>query len=230
MSTIVTIFQGGTGANTAADARTNLGVAPAAAYPVANAAANTVRVSANSGSTLSAKQLNFINTSTVTVTVSDAADGNANVALSVGSSGTTITDDSANTTRYVTFATANSGTTTSLNVSSTKLYFNPNTGVLSATTFNSLSDENEKDNVETFVNAVDTVKQLRGVRFDWKETGAPSLGVIAQELEKVLPELVLNSNGQKTVNYSGIIAVLIQAIKEQQEEIEKLKNGSSTNR
>jgi hypothetical protein len=230
MSTIVTIFQGGTGANTAADARTNLGVAPSAAYAAANAAANTVRVSANSGSTLSSKQLNFINSATIAVSVTNNPDGNANVAFSATSAGVTLTDDSANTTRYVTFAVSNTGSTSTLNVSSTKLYFNPNTGILSATTFNSLSDENQKENVVTVTNALDTVKQLRGVRFDWKENGKPSLGVIAQELEKVLPELVLNSNGQKTVNYSGIIAVLIEAVKQQQEEIEKLKNGSSTDR
>lgn len=220
MSTLVTIFQGGTGANTAADARTNLGVAPAGAE-------NTVTVSQNNVSTLSSKRLNFVNTSSITINVSDSGNGNANIAFNAGFS---LAEDTTNTTRYITFADANAASFNSLNVASTKLYFNPNTGILSATTFNSLSDENEKENVVTISNAVETVKQIRGVRFDWKENKNPSLGVIAQELEKILPELVLNSNGQKTVNYSGIIAVLIEAIKEQQEEIEKLKNGSSTNR
>lgn len=51
------------------------------AYAAANSAANTVRVSQNSGSTLSAKQLNFVNTANVTITVTDAGDGNANIAI-----------------------------------------------------------------------------------------------------------------------------------------------------
>lgn len=51
------------------------------AYTAANNAANTVRVSQNSGSTLSAKQLNFVNTANVTVTVTDSGDGNANIAI-----------------------------------------------------------------------------------------------------------------------------------------------------
>jgi len=91
----VSIFMGGTGANTASDALTNLGAAPAAAYAqantargiandaygAANSAANTVRVSQNGASTLSAKQLNFVNTANVTIAVTDAGDGNANVEI-----------------------------------------------------------------------------------------------------------------------------------------------------
>lgn len=65
---------GGTGANNASDARTNLGAAPASA-------ANTVRVSQNGASTLSGKQLNFVNTANVTIAVTDAGDGNANIAI-----------------------------------------------------------------------------------------------------------------------------------------------------
>jgi len=57
------------------------------AYGAANSAANTVRVSQNSGSTLSAKQLNFVNTANVTITVTDSGDGNANVAIFSSGSG-----------------------------------------------------------------------------------------------------------------------------------------------
>lgn len=78
MTTVVSIEQGGTGANNAADARALLGIG--SSTEVVNAA-NTVRVSANSGSTLSSKQLNFVNTSTVIVTVSDSGNGNANVSF-----------------------------------------------------------------------------------------------------------------------------------------------------
>jgi hypothetical protein len=66
------------------------------------------------------------------------------------------------------------------------------------------------------------VSALRGVSFDWKETGRSSYGVIAQELEEVLPELV-GDGDVKSVNYSGIIGVLIEAIKELKKEVENLK-------
>lgn len=98
------------------------------------------------------------------------------------------------------------------------------TGVATATDFDSLSDVNYKENITTVNNALMKVEQLRGVKFDWKETGLPSYGVIAQELEEVLPELVHGDN-PKTVNYNGIIGVLIEAIKELKAEVEELKNS-----
>ena len=88
---------------------------------------------------------------------------------------------------------------------------------------NSASDENLKTNIKTVENALDTISSLRGVSFDWKENGKSSYGVIAQELEKVLPELVTDSN-TKSVNYNGIIGVLIEAIKELKSELDTLKN------
>ena len=97
-------------------------------------------------------------------------------------------------------------------------------GVVTATDFDALSDQNYKENVTTVNNALLKVEQLRGVKFDWKESGLPSYGVIAQELEQVLPELV-HGNDPKTVNYNGIIGVLIEAIKELKAEIEELKNA-----
>ena len=70
------------------------------------------------------------------------------------------------------------------------------------------------------------VVQIRGVNFDWKETQRPSLGVIAQEVEKVLPELVTD-NGTKTVNYNGLIGLLIETVKEQQKQIDTLSERLS---
>ena len=61
------------------------------------------------------------------------------------------------------------------------------------------------------------------MRFEWKRDGKPSYGVIAQELEAVLPELVTQGD-PKTVNYNGIIGVLIEAVKELSAEVEQLKN------
>ena len=105
----------------------------------------------------------------------------------------------------------------------------------------SVSDERFKDNIETIPNALDKVMQLRGVEFDWNSTsrkGQHDLGVVAQEVEKVLPELVKektlctgeftdNEKEFKTVDYDKIVAVLIEAVKEQQEEIELLKANYS---
>ena len=95
-------------------------------------------------------------------------------------------------------------------------------GIVTAQDFNSLSDINYKTNVETVENALVIVGSLRGVSFDWKESGTGSYGVIAQELQEVLPELVHGDN-PKTVNYNGIIGVLIEAIKELKVEVEELK-------
>ena len=96
-------------------------------------------------------------------------------------------------------------------------------GVATAQDFDALSDVKFKDNISTIADALDKVIQLRGVRFDWKESGIPSYGVIAQELQEILPELV-HGTDPKTVNYNGIIGVLIEAIKELKMEIDRLKN------
>ena len=95
-------------------------------------------------------------------------------------------------------------------------------GVTTSTDFNSASDINLKENIKPIINPIDKVLQINGVSFDWKETGRSSMGVIAQEVEKVLPELV-NGTDTKTVNYNGLIGLLIECVKEQQVEINMLK-------
>ena len=70
---------------------------------------------------------------------------------------------------------------------------------------------------------MDTTNQLRGVKFDWKSGGVTSYGVIAQEIEQVLPDLVTDGD-TKTVNYNGIIGVLIEAVKELSAKVEELEN------
>ena len=95
-------------------------------------------------------------------------------------------------------------------------------GTITATDFNSTSDINLKENIKTVENSLDTLTQLRGVSFDWKETGRSSYGVIAQELEEILPDLVKNGE-VKSVNYNGLIGVLIEAVKELSEELKELK-------
>ena len=84
------------------------------------------------------------------------------------------------------------------------------------------SDQRLKRNIKTIDNAVDTVQNLRGVTFE--KSLQPSLGVIAQEVEEVLPELVhTDADGMKSVAYGNMVGLLIEAIKEQQKQIEDLK-------
>lgn len=93
------------------------------------------------------------------------------------------------------------------------------------------SDERLKDNIVQLGGALDKVNQLRGVSFDWKE--APEvhshegndIGVIAQEVEAVYPELVHErENGYKAVDYVKLTAVLIEAVKELSAKVEALEN------
>jgi hypothetical protein len=113
-----------------------------------------------------------------------------------------------------------SGIVTALNFSGTDGNFS---GIVTATDFNSTSDINLKENIQTVDNALNIINDLRGVRFEWKKDHKPSYGVIAQELQEILPELVTDTN-PKTVNYNGIIGVLIEAVKELSAEVEYLKS------
>ena len=98
------------------------------------------------------------------------------------------------------------------------------TSDVNATNFNSTSDANLKTNVETLTGSLDAVKSLRGVSFDWLENGGSEIGVIAQEVEDVLPDVVnTNEDGIKSVKYGNMVAVLIEAMKEQQAQIDELK-------
>ena len=75
------------------------------------------------------------------------------------------------------------------------------------------SDERLKENIKTIPNALETVKKLRGVSFDRKDFAGKGIGVIAQEIEKVLPEVVVEGE-YKSVSYGNIVGLLIEAIKE----------------
>ena len=101
------------------------------------------------------------------------------------------------------------------------------------------SDIRIKKNIRTIDNALDKVTSMRGVYFDRKDTGKASVGVIAQEIEPILPEVVETQDTRtaeapdkltdlKTVSYGNIVGVLIEAIKEQQEQINTLKDEIQT--
>jgi hypothetical protein len=100
-----------------------------------------------------------------------------------------------------------------------------------------ISDERLKNNIVGIENALDKVNQLNGYTFEYKADGKISAGVIAQEVEKVLPEAVSEKelplktdDGEqyKVVNYDALHGLLIEAIKELKAEIEELKNGSAS--
>ena len=87
-------------------------------------------------------------------------------------------------------------------------------GIITCTDLNSTSDINLKTNVQTLSNSLEVLKQINPVSFNWKDNGEKSYGVIAQELEKILPELVGGNEDRKTINYIPLIALLIDAILE----------------
>ena len=138
--------------------------------------------------------------------------------------GVTLANDTANNaTRYIIFANATSGSVTTAFTHSTGLLFNPSTGTLSATVFTSLSDINYKENFEPISNSLAIINKLNPLSFTWKDNGNKAFGVIAQEIEKVLPEIVEVVDGKKTVSYDQLVPILIQAVKDLQEEIKILK-------
>ena len=155
-------------------------------------------------------------------TFSGDLSGNATSATTA--TNVTVGDESSDTTCFPLFVTGATGGLAPK--SGTNLTFNSADGTLTATDFNTTSDENLKDNIRTIEDPLTKVVQIRGVNFDWKETQKPSIGVIAQEVEKVFPELVANGE-KKTVNYNGLIGLLIEVVKEQQTQINSLNERLS---
>jgi len=95
-------------------------------------------------------------------------------------------------------------------------------GVTTATDFNSLSDRNYKTNIQVIDNPIDKIMKIDGVSFNWKASNKPSFGVIADNVQKTLPDLVSNED-PKTVNYNGLVGLLIEVVKNQQEQINELR-------
>jgi len=91
------------------------------------------------------------------------------------------------------------------------------------------SDRKYKENIKPIESALDKVEKLQGVTFDWKESDSildikEDIGFIAQDVQKVVPELVReNEDGKLSLRYQGITPILLEAIKELKAEIEELK-------
>jgi hypothetical protein len=135
------------------------------------------------------------------------------------------TDTTSAGTFYPVFvAAAGSNQTVRVRSTATAFSFNPGTGEVSAVDFNSLSDVTLKENIVPLNNSLDIISNLNPVSFDWKDIDKKSFGFIAQEVEKILPEIVVETQGKKSLSYLQIIPLLVEAIKDQQKQIEELKN------
>ena len=92
------------------------------------------------------------------------------------------------------------------------------------------SDKNLKENIQNIKDPIEKIKQLNGVTFDWKRNGKPSGGIIAQDVDVAMPSLVSETEdlergfSHKTVDYNGIIGLLVETVKEQQNQIDDLKS------
>lgn len=99
-------------------------------------------------------------------------------------------------------------------------------GVITCISVTQSSDLRLKTNITQLRDSLSKVTQIKGISFNWKEENRgleTQIGVIAQEVEAFWPELVTNNyNGFKSVNYSGLIAPIIEAVKEQQAQINNL--------
>ena len=107
-------------------------------------------------------------------------------------------------------------------------------GIWTSGNVTAYSDIAVKENIVKIDNAIDKVKQINGYTYDridikkqnedlGEDIPTRQAGIIAQEIEKVLPEVVSGDDGNKAVAYGNVVALLIEAIKEQQDQIEELK-------
>lgn len=116
-----------------------------------------------------------------------------------------------------------------LNAGDFTFYVNGPAGGTSS--WNSTSDMRLKTNILDISNALDKVLKLKGVYFSWKDTktfdGKQHIGFLAQDVEKVLPEVVNGANDNYSMQYAPITALLVEAIKEQQNTIDELQKKNT---
>jgi hypothetical protein len=197
--------------------------------------ANVGTFTSVSGNGVALTAINASNISSGTVATARLGTGTANAStflrgdstFATVSGGITLTDDTTtNASYYPLLTTATSGSISAANVSSSKLIYNPSTGNLSATIHHSSSDARLKTNITPISDALIKINQINGVtyiRTDTNET-IRHTGVIAQDVEKVLPEVIaVGVDGYKVVAYGNMIGLLVEAIKELKAEVDALK-------
>jgi hypothetical protein len=130
-------------------------------------------------------------------------------------------DNTTNATMYPLFANAATGDTEPR--TDTGYTYNPNSGELTAVIVTASSDLAVKEDIQPLMGAMDMVKALNGYTYTRKSNKTQEIGVLAQDVEKVAPSLVRGEEGNKSVAYGNLVAVLIEAIKDQQEQITRLE-------
>ena len=150
--------------------------------------------------------------------------------MRINSSSTTAIVEGSST--YLVFRNTGSGAISFQKSGGTALGEFTNTGnfnvLANVTAYGSFSDINLKENIETISNAIEKVQKLDGVTFNYKKDGGRSTGLIAQQLQEVLPEAVYTSEGldgeeHLAVRYGNTVGLLVEAIKELKQEINELK-------
>jgi trimeric autotransporter adhesin len=87
-----------------------------------------------------------------------------------------------------------------------------------------LSDKRLKEDIKIIENPIEKIKKINGVYFTWKSSGRQDIGLIAQNVESVIPQIVhTNNNGIKSVEYGNLVALLVETVKTQQQQIEDLQ-------
>ena len=255
LTTALSVSQGGTGSTTASGARTNLGLGNSAIRDV-GAAAGTVAAGNDARlNTVDGKTGGTISTavySSYAMYVITQPSSYAEFAFKYPGSLQSMSYffcENYGDLVFVTTQAAKPGTEKYFSMRGDR-FITP--GNITCASLTQTSDADKKDDVKAIENALDKVMSLSGVTFNWKDSGLPSAGVIAQELIKVLPEAVgsvfedhdqyesvegVNEAGEVTitqqltrkrddskrsytVEYAGVIALCLQAIKELNDKIE----------
>jgi hypothetical protein len=105
-------------------------------------------------------------------------------------------------------------------------------GNITAYSTTSISDINQKTNIQAIQSPIEKIKAISGYEFDWKQSGEHSGGVIAQEVEQIMPNIVKetsirDSETMKSVDYQAIIGLLVETVKDLNKRIEELEDGNN---
>ena len=98
-------------------------------------------------------------------------------------------------------------------------------GTVTCTSLTETSDIALKTNIEPITNVLDKINQITGYKYDFTSSNSSSMGVIAQDVEKVFPELVHGEEGSKSLQYSGLIGALIESVKELSSKVAALESA-----
>ena len=179
------------------------------------------QVGGNGGTAVTLTGTQTLTNKTLTSPVINSASGTS-LNMTVGK--VNITDETASSSTYYPMLSVGTSSGNNANVSSTKLSFTPSTGLLTSTDYNSSSDMTLKQDFIPIQNPLDIISQLTGFGFTWRESKEKAYGLSAQEVEKVIPEIVKDRpDGTKGINYMNLTAFLVEAIKDLKQEIQELK-------